>query len=385
MDSMSSNPFVAPEELRKAEAAVWKSPVTVQEPVLLFSVGDVLVGSLLFEPGEIVAIEAWDEASGRFDRVSSGATGEVETQPKTGGAGARLLIHSREYPFLSPADVYQPLGSPLAYPSTRDKRTGLLFSEKGLFHQKAILVTYKHDSKWTGAVPNRDAARLPALQRVLAGEGPGKKKLDLFVLGDSISTGANCSAQLGLFPRYHGYPDLLAGMLQERMPGVDIRLANESLGGAGAEWGRKTLSERIAAARGKHPGFAFDVNVIAFGANDAGGRRPTRKYIKDIAAMVDGIKHENPAAEFIVVSSSLMNDLWIHGHNDILLDYEKALHELALKMGATIAVADATQLWKDILARKPYYDLTGNGLNHPNDFGHRLYAQVIGELLALFT
>ncbi|MBX7074950.1 MAG: hypothetical protein K1X71_17550 [Pirellulales bacterium] len=26
-------------------------------------------------------------------------------------------------------------------------------------------------------------------------------------------------------------------------------------------------------------------------------------------------------------------------------------------------------------------DLTGNGLNHPNDFGHRLYAQTILALL----
>ncbi len=99
--------------------------------------------------------------------------------------------------------------------------------------------------------------------------------------------------------------------------------------------------------------------------------------------MADGIKHENPAAEFIVVGSALMNDLWINGHNDVLFEYQKALHELEAKMGATVVVADVTQLWKDILARKPYYDLTGNGLNHPNDFGHRLYAQVIGELLGL--
>ena len=26
-------------------------------------------------------------------------------------------------------------------------------------------------------------------------------------------------------------------------------------------------------------------------------------------------------------------------------------------------------------------DLTGNGLNHPNDFGHRLYAQAIVSVL----
>ncbi len=383
MNSMLSNPFVAPDELRKAEAAVWKSPVVAQEPVLLFSVGDVLLGSLLFEPESIVAIEAWDEASGRFERVSSGASSDVEVQPKPGGAGARLLVHSRDYPHLSPADIYQPLGSPLAYPSTRDKRTGLLFSEKGFFHQKAILVTYKHGVGWTGTIPKRDAARLPALQRVLAGEGQGKKKLDLFVLGDSISTGANCSAQLGLFPRYHGYPDLVAGLLQERAPDVEVRLANESLGGTGAEWGCNTLPERIATTRGKYPDFGFDVNIVAFGANDAGGRRHTRKYIKDIATIVEDIKQENPVAEFIIVGSALMNDLWINGHNDVLLDYQKALHDLEVKLGVTVAVADITQLWTDILARKSYYDLTGNGLNHPNDFGHRLYAQVIAAILGL--
>ena len=35
----------------------------------------------------------------------------------------------------------------------------------------------------------------------------------------------------------------------------------------------------------------------------------------------------------------------------------------------------------DLLARKSDFDLTGNGLNHPNDFGHRLYAQMILALL----
>jgi hypothetical protein len=40
-----------------------------------------------------------------------------------------------------------------------------------------------------------------------------------------------------------------------------------------------------------------------------------------------------------------------------------------------------TSLWADLLKRKAWHDLTGNGVNHPNDFGHRLYAQVILGLL----
>ena len=48
-----------------------------------------------------------------------------------------------------------------------------------------------------------------------------------------------------------------------------------------------------------------------------------------------------------------------------------------------VALADATAVWERLLRHKHDFDLTGNGLNHPNDFGHRLYAQtvlaVIGE------
>ena len=34
-----------------------------------------------------------------------------------------------------------------------------------------------------------------------------------------------------------------------------------------------------------------------------------------------------------------------------------------------------------LLKRKRFYDLTGNGVNHPNDFGHCVYAQSLLALL----
>ena len=40
-----------------------------------------------------------------------------------------------------------------------------------------------------------------------------------------------------------------------------------------------------------------------------------------------------------------------------------------------------TSLWRDLLKTKKFLDLTGNGVNHPNDFGQRLYAQVILDML----
>ena len=46
-----------------------------------------------------------------------------------------------------------------------------------------------------------------------------------------------------------------------------------------------------------------------------------------------------------------------------------------------MALADLTQMWSDLLQFKTYHDLTGNGVNHPNDFGHRTYAQVLLDVL----
>ena len=44
-------------------------------------------------------------------------------------------------------------------------------------------------------------------------------------------------------------------------------------------------------------------------------------------------------------------------------------------------MADLTSIWTEFLHRKKDWDQSGNGVNHPNDFGHRVYAQAIAALL----
>ena len=48
--------------------------------------------------------------------------------------------------------------------------------------------------------------------------------------------------------------------------------------------------------------------------------------------------------------------------------------------GPNIALADVTTPWAELLKHKEYWEVSGNNVNHPNDFGHRLYAQVICRL-----
>jgi hypothetical protein len=58
--------------------------------------------------------------------------------------------------------------------------------------------------------------------------------------------------------------------------------------------------------------------------------------------------------------------------------YRDALASL-VKPG--VALVDLTSIWSEMLKRKREVDLTGNGVNHPSDFGHRVYAQAILALL----
>jgi hypothetical protein len=82
--------------------------------------------------------------------------------------------------------------------------------------------------------------------------------------------------------------------------------------------------------------------------------------------------------EFILVASMLSNADWHIARPDLLLEYRDALVGCAMP---GVAAADVTSVWAELLEHKKYLDITGNGVNHPNDFGHRLYADVLSALL----
>ena len=84
------------------------------------------------------------------------------------------------------------------------------------------------------------------------------------------------------------------------------------------------------------------------------------------------------AAESILVASMLGNRNWTTLKHELFPQYRDAVAELC---EPGIALADMTSLWTEFLKRKQDWDLTGNGVNHPNDFGHRVYAQVLSTLL----
>jgi len=120
-----------------------------------------------------------------------------------------------------------------------------------------------------------------------------------------------------------------------------------------------------------------DLTLIAFGLNEMSRRDPCG-YQANVRTIMETIRQDNPQAEFILVSPLPGNREWHFTPPEMASAYRDALAALC---GPGVAMADVTGIAGEILRRKSYYDLTANGVNHPNDYGHRLYAQVVLGLL----
>lgn len=105
---------------------------------------------------------------------------------------------------------------------------------------------------------------------------------------------------------------------------------------------------------------------------------PVGNFISFIEQQMAAVRAPNPDVEFILVSSMLPNGEWHLARPDRVLEYRDAMRKL-VKPG--VAMADLTSVWEEFLKHKRYIELASNGVNHPNDFGHRIYAQVISALL----
>ncbi|MEG0766693.1 MAG: SGNH/GDSL hydrolase family protein [Clostridia bacterium] len=238
----------------------------------------------------------------------------------------------------------------------------IAFHEGHFFHAHQTVISYHHDAPWTGYVPPCKQHLLPRTARMLA----EKQDFRLLFYGDSITTGANASMRTHIEPFQPDWCTLVARQLEHHHQHPEITVFNTAMGGKDSAWG---LLEVDARAAQLHP----DLVVLAFGMNDGSARRPAAEFSAHTAAIMAAIRRENPSCEFLLVASMLPNRE-VDGFFGMQPDYAPAL--LAMETEG-ICVADMMHVHQSLLARKSYRDMTGNNVNHPNDFLIRIYAQVL--------
>ncbi len=248
--------------------------------------------------------------------------------------------------------------------------------EPGEVRLENLFVDYGCDGTDPDVYPIRESAgeartattpgRIPrTLARIAAG-GPVK----IVCWGDSVTVGGDTSTP------ENRYSDVVARRLKARYPGVRIQVETIAVGGshsrqwlwpdkfpghAGCDW------QRLAAARP-------DLVTLEF-VNDAGLSGTAFEQVYDeILARVQAL-----GAELILITPHFTKPEMMGFKG--LREAEGRPYVLAMREYSrqhNLALADASarweHLWKEGL---PYITLLRNGINHPDDRGHAMFADEV--------
>lgn len=310
--------------------------------------GSILPIKLLYKPDEILSVT---DSTLRIT-YKEGVDYKLEN-------GVLTVLTEGSIPRMKYSDYY--LDEPIEGKSfMRQNGKYLAYAETVLTYPKQIAVTYTHSDKWEGYIPEAQGEKLSRFTNKLE----NKKPVKILLYGDSISEGANATCTSNREPKMPKFIDLFVNALKKKYGYEDISYVNTSVGGKNCGWGRETVAENALA-------YDFDLAIIAFGMNNV--FTPLEKFHDDIKAIRDKIAEEKPECEFILVATMLPNkELKSFWGNQI---YQKdVLGRLADKR---TVVANMTDYHASMLEHKMFYDMTGNNVNHPNDFLIRGYAQLL--------
>ena len=199
------------------------------------------------------------------------------------------------------------------------------------------------------------------------------EKVRYVVFGDSISCGGEASREA------FGYANLFADELRTLYPNGEVEVVNKSVGGEASTGALARLDRDVIAL---NP----DLVSIGYGMNDhcrmgeaVRNGVPPAVFERNIRDMIAAIGART-SAELVLITPCESNPLWMHSSGDLAV-YADILKRIGRERG--IAVADVHGLWlQELRAGKSHESLLLNNINHPNDYGHRIYFNAMRRLVA---
>ena len=195
-----------------------------------------------------------------------------------------------------------------------------------------------------------------------------KKSSDLKItfFGDSITFGANAT-DIYSAPNQPPYVGLVSAYMS-MIKGGSYAWYNPSVPG----W---NSSNAVYDDTNRMLKLNSSIYVLAFGVNDSNDVKP-ELFIENIDKLIKSIKSKNKDARIVLMSPSRPNPEWILPNKEFFEGYSRGLKSLSEKYDNTTFI-NVTDAWNQILKRKNIWAITGNGVNHPNDFGHRVIAEAL--------
>lgn len=329
---------------------IWDTEIIYDESLTMVRENCIAEAPLLFEPEEILSVTSADKTM----EYEEGKDWEIC------GSMLRLTHGSRIFAFEEEELVFN-TEKPGECFATKDGRFSL-FHEGHFFHDRQISVTYKKKSGTLSYVPEVCGGLLPKTMAKLQ----NKDAIRIVLYGDSISAGANSSGRTLTTPFLPTWGNLVQEQLK-RYYGTNVELINTAVGGKDSYWGMDEARSRVGE-------YKPDLAIIAFGMND---HDEPQKFAENIKVIMNRVLEDSPETEFIICATTVPNTILKHFWK-YQSEYGTVLKEF---QGTGVAVADFGSMHKCLLEKKRFIDMTGNNVNHPNDFLIRCHAQVISGML----
>lgn len=234
----------------------------------------------------------------------------------------------------------------------------------GNISRNAARISYDREKTHTKADEIFAIPEKPVCEKFLKLLKSGKPAKILYY-GDSITEGADASAACRKQPFVDMWPVLTYEFLKRCYGNNNLIYENTAVGGKDSVWGLENYYENVIS---RSP----DLLVLAFGMNDGG---KSVEEFRDLAEkMIVETRKNLPETEIILVATSVPNpqSRW-YGNQ---CKFIQADRELQRKYG--VELLDMTTLTVNLYGDDGiirYRDFTDNNVNHPNDFGVRIYAQ----------
>lgn len=330
----------------------WEGEKVYDESIMLLSEkGGAAKAPLFYTPCKILSVKSAD----------------LLTEYKEGkdwvfNNGSIVMIEGSSMPFMRKEDCH-------FYEKTHedcfDAKDGgyILYKTKGYFHKRQLVVTYTHNDRMDFGTEKAEGETLKRTRGLLKAGG----NIRICFFGDSITAGCDGSGALGIEPFMPGWPQLFKQKLENTYES-NIEIINTAVGGKRSDWGAECADERLA-------GYKSDLAVIAFGMNDGTEKISASSFRHNIQQIMDRAIVQNKDTEFILIATTLPNS------ESVFDGYQKQYYNelMSIKRNKD-AVVNMTNVHSLLLERKRFIDMTGNNINHPNDFLIRIYAQVLTAL-----
>ena len=374
-------------KLGKDISPVWEGNTVCEETVMFLGEGE--KKKLLYTPVEILSVRSFD-LEREFVR---GKDYELED-------GCLVRPEGSEMPCMSKEEYYFGPNATESFQTKMDgewHKTYFASGREMKKHQVAVTYTHKEES-FDVSIPDESKYFSNIIGKLERGEDA-----TIFFYGDSITVGANSSGRDEHEPFMPTWAELVSMRLAEkygyklrfvytdfqngsRLPREEISfgdkgvitVVNTAVGGWKVTDGIDNFEVHCELFLKK---YGCDLLILGFGMNDK-KNAPEEEH-----ALVSKLAHmflEFVKPEILLVATMLpnpeANEKWFLNQPFFEAEFIEIAKELRAE-GIGSAVAPVTSVSRWVLDRKYFRDITGNNINHPNDFMIRIYAATLLKTL----